>query len=192
MSLVSDPSLSGTTAEFAASYTDGGGEIYSRSYGNDAEATNFLYDGYVWIQAGSQIANLEMDNNQVMANGDTVIYAFQCAGDSKTWDYSANIGTRTSPRVHWIHSAQSCNPATWTTNTWHHVQISYSRDDQGTVTYNGVWFDGVESPINATVPGAFALGWARGDLMTNFQIDGDPHANGSTVLYLDNLTISRW
>jgi hypothetical protein len=191
MTLVTDPSLSGEAAKFATSFTNWGGEIYSKSYAKDPNATNFLYDAEVWIEAGSIVGNLEMDNNQVIANGDTVIYAFQCAGDSGTWDYSSNIGTPTAPIVKWLHSSQPCNPADWTPNVWHHVQISYSRDGVGNVTYNSVWLDGVEAPINETVPSAFSLGWAAGVLMTNFQVDG-VGAGGSSTLYLDNLTFYRW
>ncbi|MGB6689196.1 MAG: chitobiase/beta-hexosaminidase C-terminal domain-containing protein [Terracidiphilus sp.] len=191
MTLVTEPSLSGEAAEFDTTFTDWGGELYSKSYATDANATNFLYDAEVWIESGSLVGNLEMDNNQVIANGDTVIYAFQCAGDSNTWDYSENAGTLSAPVVKWVRSDQPCNPANWTPNAWHHVQISYSRDDVGNVTYNSVWLDGVEAPINETVPSAFALGWAKGDLMTNFQVDG-VGAGGSSVLYLDKLTIYRW
>jgi hypothetical protein len=192
MALVGDPSLSGTAAQFSGSYTNGGGEIYSKSYAIDTEATNFLYDTYVWIESGSRIANLELDNNQVLSNGDTVIYGVQCAGDDHVWDYTGNTGTKKAPRVHWIRSSAPCNPAEWTTNVWHHVQIGYSRDDLGNVTYGSLWLDGVEAVINETVPSAFALGWRHGDLLTNFQVDGFPHSSGSTVLYVDNLTISRW
>jgi hypothetical protein len=191
MTLVSDPSLSGEAAKFASSFTNWGGEIYSKSYAKDPDATNFLYDAEVWIEAGSAVGNLEMDNNQVIANGDTVIYAFQCAGDSGTWDYSSNVGTRAAPIVKWLHSNQLCNPANWTTNVWHHVQITYSRDAVGNVTYKSVWLDGVEAQINKTVPSAFSLGWAAGILMTNFQVDG-VGAGGSSTLYLDNLTFFRW
>jgi hypothetical protein len=71
------------------------------------------------------------------------------------------------------------------------VQISYSRDDSGNVTYHSVRLDGVESPINATVPGAFSLGWATGTLVANFQVDGTS-GSGSSTLYADNLTLYRW
>jgi hypothetical protein len=191
MTIVSDPSLSGQAAKFTTTFEDWGGEIYAKSWGKDPDATNFLYDNYVWIEAGSIIGNLEMDNNQVMSNGWTVIYAFQCAGDHGTWDYSENAGTPERPNVNWVHSDQYCNPAKWTPNMWHHVQISYSRDDGGNVTFKSVWLDGVEQPINKTVNSAFALGWAKGDLMTNFQVDGRAGSGGS-ILYADNLTISRW
>jgi hypothetical protein len=191
MTVVGDPSLTGQAAEFNTSFTDWGGELYSQSYAVDASATTFLYDAEVWIEAGSQIGNLEMDNNQVIPDGDTVIYAFQCAGTSNTWDYSENAGTPKNPIVKWVHSNQPCNPEDWTPNMWHHVQILTSRDAVGNVTYHSVWLDGVEAPINETVNSAFTLGWAKGDLVANFQVDGIG-ASGSSTLYVDNLTIYRW
>jgi len=75
---------------------------------------------------------------------------------------------------------------------WHHVQIGYSRDDVGNVTYHSVWFEGVESPINKTVNSAFRLGWAAGVLVANFQVDGIANNDGSSTLYLDDFTIYRW
>jgi hypothetical protein len=48
----------------------------------------------------------------------------------------------------------------------------------------------VEQDLNASVPSAFALGWAP-VLLTNFQIDGYG-ARGSSTTYLDKLTISCW
>jgi len=191
MILVNDPSLSGQAAEYYTTYSNWGGVLYSVTYDQDSASTNFVYDAEVWIQSGSTIGNLEMDNNQVISNGDTVIYAFQCAGDTNTWDYSENAGTRANPVVKWVPSNQSCNPANWTKNAWHHVQISTSRDDVGNVTYHSVWLDGVEYPINETVMSAFSLNWAAADLIANFQIDGIS-GSGDSTLYLDNFTIYRW
>jgi hypothetical protein len=114
MSVVSDPSLSGHADRFETSYTDWGGVLYSLTYATDPNPKNFLYDAQIWIASGCNIGNLEMDNNQVIANGDTVIYAFQCAGDTNTWDYSENAGTRKQPVVRWVQSNAPCNPAEWT------------------------------------------------------------------------------
>ena len=183
-SLVSAPSQSGTARQFASIFTDAGGEIYSVSYANDVVSSNFVYDGWVWIDSGSSISNLEMDSNQVTANGQTVIYAFQCSGYSKKWEYSG-AGAK------WVASSQPCDVANWQTDVWHHVQISYSRDDSGYVTYKSVWLDGDEQTINATVPSSFSLGWQVGVVQTQFQIDG-LGTSGSSNVYLDNLTISRW
>ena len=183
-SLVSTPSLSGNARQFVSSYTNAGGEIYSVAYANDTTSMNFVYDGWVWIGAGSSIANLEFDSNQVTADGQTVIYGFQCSGYSQSWEYSGAGG-------HWVSSSQPCNVSNWQTNAWHHVQISYSRDGTGNVTYHSVWLDGNEQVIDATAASSYSLGWQVGVVQTQFQLDGLGASGGSTV-YLDNLTIYRW
>jgi hypothetical protein len=78
----------------------------------------------------------------------------------------------------------------WSTYTWHHVQVLYSHDESGVVTYKSVWLDGVEQDINATVSSAFALGWAP-TLLTNFQVDG-LGASGTSTIIMDNLNVYRW
>lgn len=192
MTLVSDPALSGQAAKFYTTYSGWGGVLYSDSYYHDPVPTNWVYDAYVQIASGSTIANLEMDLNQVVGNGDTIIYAFQCAGASGVWEYTENAGTRTATQAKWLHSNQPCNPAQWTKDTWHHVQIWTSRDDSGNVTYHSVWLDGVEYPINQTVMSDFALGWGAGVLVANFQVDDTSANNASSTLYLDNFTVYRW
>jgi hypothetical protein len=190
-SIVAAPSLSGAAREFSTTFTDYAGERYYASFGADTQSTNFLYDGYVYIGGSSAgVANIEMDLNQVMANGQTVIFGFQCDGWTMTWDYTANGGTPQQPSDVWLHSQQPCNPRAWSINAWHHVQVTYSRDQEGTVTYGSVWLDGVQQEINETVSSAFALGWSS-TLLTNFQVDGYT-TSGSSNLYLDNLTIYRW
>lgn len=192
MSLVGSPSLSGTARRFATTYTNYGGERYSVSFGKDTSASNFLYDGWIYLASPSNdIANLEMDLNQVMSNGQTVIYGFQCDGWSNTWDFTRNAGSPTQPVDTWVHSTQSCNPRSWSTNTWHHIQILFSRDNSGNVTYKSVWFDGAGKNLDVTVPSAFALGWAP-TLITNFQVDGSTSTSGSATIYIDNLTVFRW
>lgn len=192
MSLVASPTLSGTTRQFVTNYTDYGGERYHINIGSDTTATNFLYDTWIYLASpANNIANIEFDLNQVMANGQTVIYGFQCDGWSHTWDYTANLGTPTSPNDQWLHSTQTCNPQAWPANTWHHVQISYSRDDSGNVTYKSVWLDNVEQDLNVTVNSSFALGWAP-VLLSNFQIDGMTSTAGTATVYMDNFVIYRW
>jgi hypothetical protein len=151
-----------------------------------------MYDAWVSFSTPSSgIGNLQTDMNQVMANGQTVIYGFQCDGYSKTWDYTTNRGTPQVPVDSWIHSSAYCNPREWGTDTWHHLQISYSRDDSGNVSYNAVALDGFVSQLYAApVPSAFALGWAP-TLLTNFELDGFG-TNGSSTVYLNDLTVLRW
>lgn len=190
-SLVGSPARSGGgTRAFASKFTSNGAMRYHVSFGDDTQATHFVYDAWVYLtsSAGS-IANLEMDMNQVMPNGQTVIYGFQCDGYSSTWDYTANAGTPQKPSDVWRHTSVSCNPRNWSRNAWHHVQVEYSRDSTGHVTYSAVTLDGARHVINATVLSAFALGWSP-TLLTNFQVDG--LGSGSNTVYLSDLKISRW
>jgi len=185
------PSRSGSARQFSTSYSYYGGERYSVSLGDDISATNFVYDAWLYIQnSSSDIANVEMDLNQVIGNGQVVIFGFQCDGWSGTWDYTANKGSPSSPNDEWIHSGAKCNPRSWSLNTWHHVQIAYSRNG-GTVTYQYVTLDGDQQNIYASVSSLFDLGW--GPMMSaQVQIDGQTSGSGSSNVYLDDLTISRW
>jgi hypothetical protein len=191
MGIVNAPSLTGYAREFTTTFSNYAGERYDVSFGIDPLAQNFLYDAWVsFANPSTGLANLEMDLNQVMPNGQTVIYGFQCDGYSGTWDYTLNAGTPRNYSDIWRHSSAECNPREWSTNTWHHIQISYSRDRSGNVTYKSVWLDNIEQDLYITVPSSFALGWGP-TLLTNFQVDG-LGANGSAQVYLDNLTIYRW
>jgi hypothetical protein len=191
-SLVEAPSLTGTAREFFSDYTYYGGERFHVNFGKDTAAKHFLYDVWVYLDSSvSEVANLEMDMNQVMPNGQTVIFGFQCDGWSNTWDYTANTGTPEQYQDKWLKSDQACNIQDWTQDTWHHVQVAYSRDDAGNVTYQSVWLDSVEQDIDVTVPSAFALGWGP-SLITNLQVDGRDSTSGSSTVYLDKLSVYRW
>ena len=191
--LAASPSLDGTSRDFVTTTAGYGGERYHVSFGADKVAQNFLYDAWLYLGAGAaNIANIEMDMNQVVANGQTVIYGVQCDSWTKTWDYTANAGTAAAPNDVWLHSNQPCTVRNWAPNTWHHVQIRYSRDSSGgNVTYQAVWLDNVEQDINATVFSSFSLGWGS-TLLTNFQIDGNTSAASDNTVFLDKLTIYRW
>jgi hypothetical protein len=189
-SIVTSPTLSGHSRKFVTQFTSNGNERFSASFSDDTTSTNFLYDGWVYIPSSSgPIANVEMDMNQTMANGETVIFGFQCDGWNGTWDYTINAGSATSPIDKWVYTSQKCNPASWSTNTWHHVQVSYSHTSAGSVHYNTVWLDGVAQTLNVTGFSGFSLGWDS-SLVTNFQVDG--RGSGTATVYLDNLVVSRW
>jgi hypothetical protein len=188
--VVTSPSHSGKSRKFYTSFTSNGGERFWASFGDDVNATNFVYDGWVYIGgSAAHIANIEMDMNQVIPNGDTVIYGFQCDGWSGTWDYSENTGTPSRPVGKWVHASAPCNPRSWSVNKWHHVQIAYSRNSSGTVTYKSVALDGTAHTINKTASSAYKSGWSP-TLLTNFQIDGN--GAGTATVYLDELKVSRW
>jgi hypothetical protein len=190
MSLVGSPAHSGSSREFVTHFSGNGGERYSVSFGDNTSSTNFFYDGWIYLaSSASNIANLELDLYQVMPNGQTVIMGVQCDGYTGTWDYTENLGSATHPSGHWAHSSAACNPRSWSRDTWHHVQASYSRTSEGRVTYKSVYLDGVEHVLNHTVLGARADGWGP-TMLTNFQVDG--LGSGSNTVYLDDLTVYRW
>jgi hypothetical protein len=151
--------LSGSARQFVTTYSNYGGERYSVHIATDQASSNFVLDTSIYLgNPINDIANIEIDLNQVMPNGETVIFGFQCDGWSRSWDYTANLGTPTSPNDRWVHSNQTCNPQAWAIDAWHHVQISYSRDGAGDVLYKSVWLDGVQQDLDITVNSAFALG----------------------------------
>jgi hypothetical protein len=182
---IGSPSLNGKAREFSFSYSNKGGERFSLTFGHNTEVTHFIYDTYVYFDDPGQLANLELDVNQVISDGKTVIFAFQCSGNSGTWEYSTVEG---SP--HWHPSSVPCNPRNWTTKQWHHIQIASHRDG-GNVTYDWVSFDGDTHAINKGGNGAIDLHWSPGDLNLNFQMDGDQE-RGSVTIYADELTIYAW
>jgi hypothetical protein len=192
MSMASSPAKSGNARKFVTSFTNYGGHRYTASIADDVNAKNFLFDGWILLEnTASTVANIEMDLNQVMSNGLTVIFGVQCDKWSGTWDYTANKGTAAAPIDTWVHSVAKCSPANWAQNTWHHIQIRYSRDDSGYVTYQSVALDGAVQTINAKVFSAFKLGWAP-TILTNFQIDGAISGSGKSTIYLDDLALYRW
>jgi hypothetical protein len=190
MDIVHSPSRSGSARKFVTHFSRSGGERYSDSFGEDTSAANFVYDGWVYVAGSpSNLANMELDLNQVLSDGDVMIYSFQCSGNSGKWEYGSNSGSIKHPHAKWVKSSVSCDPRDWKGNTWHHVQIAYSRDDTGYITYESITFDGDKHTINKRVLGRFHLGWGH-VLQTNFQIDGI--GSGSNTTYLDDLTVYRW
>src|ERR1700733_1588681 len=174
--------------EYYMTYSGRSGELFHLSFGKDLNATHFVYDAYVYVNDPSQLANLEMDMNDVMPDGRTVILGTQCSSYSKSWE-----NTYYSAGFHWHPSNIPCNPETWSAKTWHHIQIATQRDGNGVATYDWVNVDGVYSDFqNATVNSAESLGWALGDLLINFQIDGSSAGSGSNTLYTDKLQVWRW
>lgn len=189
---VSTPSLSGHSRQFIVSATDNGGEIFHTVFGSaDAVSTSFVYDADILLQSPGPILNIEMDLNQVLANGDTVIFGVQCDGAVGKWDITVNAGTPLKSIDKWLPTTATCPaPSTWEPDVWHHVEITYRRDVAGWVTYESVSLDGNSQALdNTTVPSAFTLGWTP-VLLTNFQIDINGNG-GPTTVYVDNMTVNK-
>lgn len=186
------PSLSGGSRLFANEFYDFGGQRYSTQFAGETTQYNFFYDAWVYIANDSNgFSNLEFDLNQTISNGLTTIMGFQCDTWNNTWDYAVNGGSPTRPWDTWGHSSAYCNVHTWGANQWHHVQIFYTRNDSGWVTYHDVWLDGHEEGINVTVFSGYLLGWGP-SVVTNFQIDGSSSGTTWGNVYLDDVTVYRW
>jgi len=192
MSLVNSPSLTGTSRFFANQFNYFGGERYTAQFDDDMYSQNFFYDGWVYIDGSSAgFNNLEFDLDQTMENGETVIMGFQCDSWTYTWDYAVNGGSPTNSWDTWLHSYAPCNVQSWAPNQWHHVQIYFSHDENGWVTYHTVWLDGNEEDLNINAFSGYELGWGPA-VLTNFQIDGNSTGTTWGNVYLDNLTVYRW
>ena len=89
---VSSPSLDKEARELSVSYWNHGGEIYHVSFGNDAYATHFVYDTYIYVVDPAEIANIEFDVNQVMSNDRTTILGAQCSSYSNSWEFVTTSG----------------------------------------------------------------------------------------------------
>jgi hypothetical protein len=176
--------------KFYMTYTDRAGERWSDTFEGDTEASNyFVVDTYVLLPNPSEVLNLEIDLNQVLANGQTVILSTQCAGTVGQWEYGYTVGKLD----HWWADGIKCNPRDWKANVWHHIQIGEHRDANGFVTHDYVIFDGVESPFkNGTKESAHFLGWGKGELNVQFQIEGTSGGSGVVTAYIHNLTVYRW
>ncbi len=183
---VKSPSLDDKAREFKVSYSDKAGERYSLTFDHNTEVTHFVYDTYIYLEEPSEVENVELDMNQVISDGKTVIFAFQCSGNSGSWEYSTISGT--SPK--WHATSLSCSPKKWSAKTWHHVQIGSHRSG-GDVTYDWVNLDGTYHKVDKEGNGAVDLHWAAGDLNLNFQLDGAT-SRGTMQVYADKLTIHYW
>ncbi len=175
--------------EFYMTYSGRGGERWHNSFRNDSSSTHFVLDTYVYVVNPDQLANLELDLNQVMSNGQTVIFGTQCSTYSGTWEwtYSANGG------FHWHSSNVPCKTTDWAANTWHHIQIGFHRDNSGYVTHDWVEFDGVHSAFTgAGGSSARSLGWAKGSQIMNIQMDGFSKSGGTITAYFHKTTFYEW
>ena len=187
---VANPSLDGASREFDVAYSDYGGELYHLLFGQDTTATTFIYDTYVYITDPTQVQNLELDVNQVLADDETIIFATQCSSISGTWEYTYVSGGA----PHWKASNLPCNPLNWAPNKWHHIQIQMHRDSGDVVTHDWVKFDNGNKRYfkNAVGASGLFLNWGIGDLVLNFQVDGASANSGTIQGYLDQMQVTRW
>lgn len=192
--LTHDASTPGTTANattayvdkingrnFHFDYTNNAGERFSLYFADDPSSQNFCYDAQIRFTDPSQILNMELDMNQVMADGRTVIFDCQCASGSTSWEVDA-----------WQPSRIVGNPQQWGTG-WNRILIFWHRSADGnTVFWDGVEFNGSYLSIGVSSTAAVkALGWDVNRLVLNFQIEG-ANASGTVDAFARNLQVWRW
>lgn len=179
--------IGGRTARaFPSDYTNHGGMRYHCNYASDTTSHNFVYAGDLWFDDPTPLAQMELDNNQVTADGKTYIFGAQCDANSGAWDI-----TRQDTACHWVTTAAKGSPKLWPAKTWLHFEIASHRDDAGNITYDAVHFNGLTRQIGITLPSARNIGWKKGDCLVNFQ-EGGAGASGSIYAYGSNMRIARW
>jgi hypothetical protein len=181
--------------EFDMTYTHRAGERWANGFARkDPNSTHFVLDTWIYLPNPSEVMNLEIDVNQVLANGETVILGTQCAGINGYWGYAFTGPLKNED--HWMETKVKCNPAKWTANVWHHLQIGMHRDAAaGGVTHDFIVFDGVYNALPAatsTLISAHFLDWTAGQIETQFQIEGSNLIGGRATAYIHNLTVYRW
>lgn len=211
---VASPSLDGISRLFYVDFTPNDatgnpGERYStnfgmspRNFGVSENATHFAYEAYIYLVDPENVANIEMDINQVWdSNDDVLIYGLQCAGVDGRWEYTVNDPMNPN-HTKWVKDTSpviSCNPANWSANTWHHVQLLMHQDVMGGVYYDSITLDGTITPLSSWFGNSsfsFSPPWTpTGNLALNFQLDGVNKGAGNEVTitaYVDSLLLSYW
>ena len=166
---------------YNVAYTNKAGFRFHVSFATvKAPVFNFCTDLYVKCDDWKEVQNLEIDMNQVMPDGRTVIMGIQAATGSKSWEYT----TTPNNKSHWNKSNIAVDPSTWQAGVWKHLRLFYSCTLDGTVTYIGIEVDGIYTPFqNATGVSILALGWKPiGLLLCNFQQEGNT-AKGTINIY---------
>jgi hypothetical protein len=174
--------------KFYMTYTDEAGERWSNTFTRDPNAVYFVLDTYIYLPNPSEVKNIEMDINQVIADGETIILSTQCSGEIGVWESGYTEGAHD----HWKSSKIKCNPKDWAANVWHHVQIGEHREANGIVSHDWVNLDGTHYVWGEVQLSAHFLDWGAGDLNTQFQIEGASSGSGTATAYIHKFTIYRW
>lgn len=187
---MSSPSLDGQSRQFVLTSAGGGGERFANYLGTsnlDTTSTEFVYDTWLNVDT-THIGQIELDINQTLADGTTIIFGTQCNLTAGVWDYTSNL----AGNAHWNHSTIPCTSSQIPSNTWVHVVITSHRVG-GLVTYDSVCVGSTCTNFtNATVNSQFSLGFLPlGNIVVNFQLNGDG-ASFTSNAYLDETNIYRY
>jgi hypothetical protein len=93
---VSSPSLTGRARRFSMNCTGAGTGIFHNNFDSDAYSTHFVYEIFLYLDDSAvNMSSLDFVVNQVIPNGDTVVFGLLCDGGSGTWQYSVAADTNT-------------------------------------------------------------------------------------------------
>lgn len=189
-SLVASPSKDGQARKFDFGWTLAGGHRFSANFGPaNLDGTSIIFVIDTWYQI-STLTNvqvpIEIDYNQVLNNGNTVIFGHQCNLASGKWEITSNV----SGAAHWNVSSATCTSSDLPAGSWHHIIITDQRNETGTIAYGTVSVDGANQAFGlSALASSFALSWGLNQQVLNFQLDGNGTA-GTASAYLDSTTIT--
>jgi hypothetical protein len=171
--------------EFTSTFTGNGGFRWSVTYDNDTASDHFIYAGDLYFTSVAGLAQMELDNNQVTADGKTYIFGCQANAADGKWDV-----TKAVTGSQWVATSAPGNPQTFPLSQWLHFEIYAYRDNAGNITYSAIYFNGTTYQIGVKLPAAESLGWAIGTLLVNFQIGGS--GSGAVTAYASGLEVAKW
>jgi hypothetical protein len=176
------PSLDGRSMDI---YQDGkwSNALWWHKVGADRQATNFLWDFYVRLDAGSLNAGqaLEYDAFQFV-DGYNYMIGTECNYAAGVWD------TWNEATQHWLHTSIPCKK--FAPETWHHIQWYMTADHNShTYTYKTLVVDGTAYNLDQTQPAKY-LGW-HDDAGVQWQLDVNASGAGYHE-WIDRSTFTIW
>lgn len=168
---------------FQFSETMEAGERFSIHFATDLSyPLNFCYDTEIMLADPSAVLNLELDINQVLADGRTCIMDSQYASVSGRVQFDG-----------WKDTRIAGNPQQWGTG-WHRIRHFWHRSADGnTVAFDGAEKDGVYMPSGmVSLTRTRALGWGPvGYVGINVQQEG-AKASGAVSVNGRNIRVWSW
>ena len=176
--LVSSPSLTGSSRQFHIASTHAYADaLWWKQLGASA-ATHLVYDVYFYIKTPQYSQALEFDNNQ--ANGShRWIFGTQCNIAGGHWDVWGNKSGN------WLSTGIPCKmPSAY---KWHHLTWEFKRTSTQ-LTYIAFTLDGVKHYVNRTYTGKTS---SVKELNVAFQMDQKSN-HVAYKTWLDKVSLKYW
>jgi hypothetical protein len=184
--------LNSASRQLSFSYgSKGGGVRWFNALPDNANAnaaTHFLYDVYLYIAAGSDVGQIEMDINHASPANNLYLIGVQCNLVNGTWDVTEYPNG-------WKHTSTSCTNVA--TGAWHHLQIltNHAANPGTAIDYDQISVDGVVQTLScgdsACASTMESASWTE-SVGPNFQLDGGGAGGSSITAYVSNFNIWYW